>query len=321
MVRYLTIMYGYDPYGYNSYNSHGYSGIWQIILGIICALVVTILLYIFVFPESRKDYLGDFLLFVRNFFDMKYLLIEKILKFFYVFSTIFIICYGVFLLFGDTLFLGLVFLALGPVVQRIVYEIYMLGVLLVKNTMEINKKIDGKKDGASTSTFTDTVSFLQNDSSVDGTKKSSKSYSYSRPVFEKNTWTCQFCGKGNPDSAILCKHCHGDRREVKEAPNGSWICSECCTINPDSDRKCYYCGTIRPIEYIYQGSSDNKGKAGNNTLQNQGHDSLDSVDTTISIGNIGTSSGINCPECGNINDADSTFCMYCGKRLINYNNL
>lgn len=124
--------------------SSGIQTLSMIPVGIVVGLVLTILLYAMVFPESRKNTLNGFFTFVRNFFDMKYLIIEKIMKFLYVFETMAVICVGFFLLFGETFVIGLSLMVVGPILFRLLYEGQMIFILLVKNTMDINNKIEGK---------------------------------------------------------------------------------------------------------------------------------------------------------------------------------
>lgn len=148
MLLSILNYYGSSRRNYDPFDGAAAAGV-EVLLGIIVAIVLTILLYVLVFPEKRKYTLNSFFLFVKNFFDIKYLIIEKILKFFYVLNTMLAICIGFFLLFGRTFLAGLLIMILGPVVQRLVYESAMLGILLVKNTMEINNKLD-EKEGTST---------------------------------------------------------------------------------------------------------------------------------------------------------------------------
>lgn len=143
-------IFGGNPYGgYGGYGRSGGGGLWQLIVGVIVGLVLTILLYVLVFPESRKASLNGFFQFIKDFFDMKYLLIEKILKFIYVLNTMTVIAVGFFYLFGSTFVVGLLMIIFGPIVQRLLYESFMLVILLVKNTMDINNKLGGSKDTVS----------------------------------------------------------------------------------------------------------------------------------------------------------------------------
>jgi len=123
------------------------------IASLVLALAATILLYIFVFPRSKAGTLPKFFVFVRDFFDMKYLIIEKIAKYLYVFATLLIILEGFFMLFSSFTVLYAPFvIVLGPVFIRLFYELFMMIVLLVKNVMEINSKLKGSAEGA-TSVF------------------------------------------------------------------------------------------------------------------------------------------------------------------------
>lgn len=149
---YSVLAYGYGGYGgyYGGYRGGGvFSYIWPFIVGGILALAATILLYVLVFPKRKEGRLPGFFAFLRNFFDVRYLIIEKIAKFIYVLNTMSFIFVGFFLLFGRTFLIGLLCLVLGPIVCRITYELFMLTILLVKNVMEINGKIKGDNSGSS----------------------------------------------------------------------------------------------------------------------------------------------------------------------------
>ena len=119
-------------------------------LGMIGALACTILLFVLVIPEKKRDELNGFFKFLHDLFNFKFLVLEKILKFLYVFSTIACIGIGFFLLFSgyygyyyrQSLFLpGLLLMILGPIFMRIIYEFMMMAILLVQNTISINRKL------------------------------------------------------------------------------------------------------------------------------------------------------------------------------------
>ena len=139
-------MYPYSSYSY--YSTPAPSAGWQFIVGLIAALACTILLYVLVFPKSKEGKLNGFFTFVRNFFGLKYLVIEKIATFIYVLETLACIFCGFFLLFGRTFLAGLLLMILGPIVMRLFYELFMLVILLVKNVMEINAKLKGDSKNA-----------------------------------------------------------------------------------------------------------------------------------------------------------------------------
>ncbi|MBQ7485543.1 MAG: DUF4282 domain-containing protein [Oscillospiraceae bacterium] len=124
------------------------------ILGFLFALAGVILALVFVTPEAKRPTLNKFLQVVADIFNFKQLLVEKILKFFYIFSTIFCIVAGFFMLFSvdESYFgtrsyalTGLLVMLLGPILIRLLFEGLMMFILLVKNTIDINKKLSGKR--------------------------------------------------------------------------------------------------------------------------------------------------------------------------------
>ena len=96
--------------------------------------------------------------FILNF---KTLFIEKILKALYVFATAFALIFGFLMLFSfvkvggywgtaSTIhwygYYGLLIMIGGPIAIRLTYEVIMLFILLVKNVMDINKKLSAGVD-------------------------------------------------------------------------------------------------------------------------------------------------------------------------------
>ena len=71
-----------------------------LLIGAALALVVTILLYCLVFPKKKDGELPGFFQFLKNFFEVRYLLIEKIVKFFYVLLTFVLIFWGLIMTFS-----------------------------------------------------------------------------------------------------------------------------------------------------------------------------------------------------------------------------
>lgn len=124
-------------------------------LTLLFGLTGAIAAFVLLVPESRRAELKHpFAVFLHNLFNFKILLIEKILKFFYVCSTFLAIFMGFFMLFWVEYdeyrgYYGLFVLFFMPIAVRLVYEGIMLFVLLVQNTIDINKKIEKPKNGAS----------------------------------------------------------------------------------------------------------------------------------------------------------------------------
>ncbi len=128
------------------------------IIGAIAAIACTVLVLVLVTPESKRNSLPKFFVFLHDLCNFKYLVIEKILKALYIAVSIFCIVTGFFLLFSGYSVLGtfrslalngLLLLILGPILTRVTFELSMMFVLLVKNTIQINRKLNGKETGGS----------------------------------------------------------------------------------------------------------------------------------------------------------------------------
>ena len=125
------------------------------VLAVVSAVVATVLAFIFVLSDKKKDKLNPLGKLVRNICSFKTLILEKILQALYVFSTAFCILAGLFMMIGfdycDGQIVwhggyGLLLLILGPVVIRLVFELVMMFVLLVRNVIQINNKLKGNED-------------------------------------------------------------------------------------------------------------------------------------------------------------------------------
>ena len=123
-----------------------------IILGSIAALAATIVAFVMIIPDKKRAALPNkFFVYLHDLFNFKSLWLEKIIKFLYVFNTLSCIGIGFFMLFstmqtwGGTQWLGgygLLFIILGPIVTRIIYEFAMITILAVKNLIDINNKLN-----------------------------------------------------------------------------------------------------------------------------------------------------------------------------------
>lgn len=130
-------------------------------IALVATIVLTILAYKFIIPKKKRAGLNKLGQFLHDVFNFKFLIIEKILQFFYVLCTIACVCLGVSMLLGisiryssyfDKLYTdwygiyGILFAVLGPIAVRLVYEGLMMGLLLVKNVMQINKKLKSQTE-------------------------------------------------------------------------------------------------------------------------------------------------------------------------------
>ncbi len=130
---------------YSSYSRAAASAVWIPIVGLILAIVATVLAYIFIMPKSKVKNLNKFLYFLHNVFTFKTLLVEKIFRALYVSTTIYCIISGFLTLFTSFL-AGLLTMVLGPVSVRIVFEMIMMFVMLVQNTNAIRNKLCGEEE-------------------------------------------------------------------------------------------------------------------------------------------------------------------------------
>lgn len=129
-----------------------------LVLSIITTLAAVVLLYLFILPQKKRDSLPRIGKFAADFFTFKDLYLEKVLRFFYILSTVFCIVTGVLMLFGfevrsynyygysdtDVTWYGFRGLALaigGTIFLRLFFEFMMMFILMVKNVLDINKKL------------------------------------------------------------------------------------------------------------------------------------------------------------------------------------
>ena len=153
-------MYGY--YGYESYTNPWETVSIIFVLALFAALLLTVLTVVLVTPEKRRAYLSAFFCWVADIFNCKALLLEKILKFFYIFFTYTSIITGVIVLLyspfadflnGQIALTGLFFIILMPILIRIVHEATMLTIIAVKNIISINNKLKSQTGDESKSPF------------------------------------------------------------------------------------------------------------------------------------------------------------------------
>ncbi len=133
-----------------NFNMFQQLGVFSVIGGVLAA-VATVLAYVFIVPEKRREKLNAFGKFLHDTCNFKYLIVEKILQALYIFFTVDTIILGFFMLFaapedflGDRHWLGgygILAMILGPIVIRLIYELLMMAVLLLKNVISINNKL------------------------------------------------------------------------------------------------------------------------------------------------------------------------------------
>ena len=185
-----------------------------LIVSLIVALLVVILLYSYILPEKRRAVLNGFFTVVHDFFSVKTLWIEAILKFMYVFGVIFLIIFGISLFFVDGLenkgWYGLFCIIIGPIIERLAYEFTMLFIWLVKNVMDIRNKLydapsqfpEGPKTSAA-EVFGSITQKLQ----AATESKNPAGDSVAVKTENENVVFCSKCGYKNPGDSAFCAHC------------------------------------------------------------------------------------------------------------------
>lgn len=121
-----------------------------IVFSLILSLAAAIAAFILIVPDSKRRQFTGFLRMLHDILNFKQLLIEKILKFCYIFFTVFAVLSGFFGSFqymeydaGEGLLIMLASLTLIPLLIRVIFEFSMMAILLVKNVIDINKKLPG----------------------------------------------------------------------------------------------------------------------------------------------------------------------------------
>ena len=146
-----------------SYFGLATDGVFSVI-SIILAIAATVLAFIFIVPDKKREKLNKFGKFLHDTLNFKYLIVEKILQALYIFLTAFVILYGFLLLFRVETYnnyysgyssshwfggYGIALMLLGPISVRLVYELLMMVILLVKNVIGINNKLKNQNEGKS----------------------------------------------------------------------------------------------------------------------------------------------------------------------------
>ena len=119
------------------------------VLGILAlAVLFTALLMVLVLPKEKDGRLPAVFQMLHDLFTPKVLVIETLLQILYVFLTCLTVLYGIVIFFNGfftgigNLVVGLLVLAVGPLVLRVLYELILLLVMHVKTVREIERKLD-----------------------------------------------------------------------------------------------------------------------------------------------------------------------------------
>ena len=109
-------------------------GVWGII-SIILAIIGGILLY-FLFVKAKQEPKNKFVKWLKDFFSFKVMWIEPIMKVAYYIATIFCIL-GSFSLISYSFVAFILTFILGPIFIRLLYEAFMMFIMVWHNTQDI----------------------------------------------------------------------------------------------------------------------------------------------------------------------------------------
>ena len=123
-------------YGYSMGPSVS-SIVWAV-LSVVLAIIGGILVYILFINNKKNLKLNNFLTWLKDFLDFKTMMIETILKVSYLIITIYVILSS-FSFISTSFLLFLVYLILGPIIVRIIFEMSLMFIMIWKNTKEISK--------------------------------------------------------------------------------------------------------------------------------------------------------------------------------------
>lgn len=226
------------------------------IVGIVVALILTILLYVFILPDSRRNSLKQPWRSIHDLLKIRGLMIEAIIRFLYVFCTVSSIISGFIMLF-KSFGIGLLLIIVSPVIVRIIFETLMLRILEVKNIIEINSTLHGNVDTRFSNVdigdklakgavvVASSVSDAVNENIQDRTAKRNNENIYNVRNQDENMRNMQTSRPVNPAPVAKEEYTY-DRQEINQSDlqrrginNGS---SQGIT-NPSSYTVCPNCGT------------------------------------------------------------------------------
>ncbi len=175
----------------------------SIIISAILTLLLVIVLYIFILPQSKRASLNTFFQMVHDFLNIRRLMVESIFRFIYVCCVVFCIIFGFIYLFEDFK-VGIMLILLGPIASRIVFESLLLVFILTRNVMDINnhlKGIDSTPEKTSSVSFGDLASkFGQTIQNITTSQTAPQA-----PVPGQKV--CSKCGKPISGESAFCIYC------------------------------------------------------------------------------------------------------------------
>jgi hypothetical protein len=193
---------------------------------LILALGAAIAAFILIVPENKGRQLTGFMRVLHDILNFKQLLMEKILKFCYIFFTVYAVLAGLFSSFemfewdaGTGLLTMLASLTLVPLLIRVIFEMSMMVILLVKNVIDINKKLPGgtkEPEPAQPAYQPNPTSYQPNPASYQNPYQAAQpTYQPAQPTYQQpaqpayqpNYRYCTHCGAYYDANAGRCPNC------------------------------------------------------------------------------------------------------------------
>lgn len=194
---------------------------FMMVLAVITAIAATVLAFIFIVPESKREKLGKIGALLHDIFQFKFLILEKIMQALYIFATAICICCGLFMFlsFDSSRWgfhwyggYGLLLILIGPIVVRLVYEGLMLAILLVKNVIQINSKLKSQNDGENDPFAIPSVKSVF--------KKEPVADTYQAPVAQQPVAPQPAAAQPVAPKPMFCTSCGAQRNPDGSCPNG-----------------------------------------------------------------------------------------------------
>lgn len=135
--------YGVSPTILDSSPKFAASGIWTIV-SVILAIIGGIVLYFTFLSKKNEGKFTGFLGWMYDFLTFKKMMIENLLKILYLIATIFITL-GSFALISTSFIAFLMTLVFGNIAARVGYELFLVTLVICRNTTDINKKLGNKE--------------------------------------------------------------------------------------------------------------------------------------------------------------------------------
>ncbi len=125
---------------YTMRSSSSDAGIWMIIAAVIAVIGGIVLYFTFLSKKNEGKFEG-FKGWIYDFLTFKKMVIENILKIVYLILAIFITLSS-FALISSSFIAFLLYLVIGNLVLRVIYELSLVILIICRNTTEINKKMN-----------------------------------------------------------------------------------------------------------------------------------------------------------------------------------